>query len=282
MTMKNWTETQQNRLIELDADDQALLQTFEDETQRNSEFQNRVTQLIKTQKSKLLKMRSNERRPGLCSLADELVASLTGKGFVQVTTSTMMPKTLLEKMAITDSHPLTKQIFWIDSKRCLRPMLAPHLYYIMKDLLRIWEKPIGIFEIGSCFRKESEGARHANEFTMLNVCEFGLPMESRDARLEELAGLVMKTCGIDDYKLETEESAVYGSTIDVVGAEPEDLELGSGAMGPHPLDDAWKINETWVGIGFGVERLLMAKNKGNTLGRYTRSLTWLDGVRLNL
>ncbi len=161
-------------------------------------------------------------------------------------------------------------------------MLAPHLYYIMKDLLRIWDKPIGIFEVGSCFRKETQGARHANEFTMLNVCEFGLPMDKRHLRLEQLAGLIMNTSGIDDYKLESEESEVYGSTIDVVAAEPGDLEVGSGAMGPHPLDKAWKINETWVGIGFGVERLLMAKMKSNTLGKFTRSLTWLDGVRLNL
>ena len=280
--MKQWTETQKNRLTELCADAQELVQVFEDETQRNKTFQTLVTALVKTQKIKLGKMRDNERRPGLCSLSDQLVETLTGKGFVQVTTPTMMAKNLLEKMSITDSHPLTKQIFWVDSKRCLRPMLAPHLYYIMKDLLRIWEKPIGIFEIGSCFRKESEGARHTSEFTMLNVCEFGLPMEERHARLEELAGFVMKTCDIDDYKLETEESAVYGSTIDIVGVEPEDLELGSGAMGPHPLDDAWKINETWVGIGFGIERLLMARDKSNRLGRYTRSLTWLDGVRLNL
>jgi pyrrolysyl-tRNA synthetase-like protein len=280
--MKKWTQTQKNRLTELNADAQELVQVFEDEKQRNKTFQTLVTALVKTQKIKLGKMRDNERRPGLCSLSDQLVETLTGKGFVQVTTPTMMAKNLLEKMSITDSHPLTKQIFWVDSKRCLRPMLAPHLYYIMKDLLRIWEKPIGIFEIGSCFRKESEGARHTSEFTMLNVCEFGLPMEERHARLEELAGLVMKTCDIDDYKLETEESAVYGSTIDIVGVEPEDLELGSGAMGPHPLDDAWKINETWVGIGFGIERLLMARDKSNRLGRYTRSLTWLDGVRLNL
>jgi phenylalanyl-tRNA synthetase alpha chain len=117
---------------------------------------------------------------------------------------------------------------------------------------------------------------------MLNVCEFGLPMEKRQTRLEELAGFVMEASHIDDYELETEESAVYGSTIDVVTQKPHGLELGSGAMGPHPLDDAWKINETWVGIGFGVERLLMAKDKSNTLGKYTRSLTWLDGVRLNL
>jgi len=280
--MNKWTETQKNRLIELNAETQDLLQVFEDETQRNKTFQAMVTALVKTQKIKLEKMRNNERRPELCRLSDQLVKTLTLNGFVQVTTPTMMAKNLLEKMSITDSHPLTKQIFWVDASRCLRPMLAPHLYYIMKDLLRIWEKPIGIFEIGSCFRKESEGARHTNEFTMLNVCEFGLPMEERHSRLEELAGLVMKTSGINDYKLETEESTVYGSTIDVVSVEPEDLELGSGAMGPHPLDNAWKINETWVGIGFGIERLLMAKDKSNTLGKYTRSLTWLDGVRLNL
>ena len=280
--MEKWTETQRNRLIELNAETQKLEQEFEDETKRNQAFQKLINSLVKTQKLKLETMRNNERRPGLCRLSDKLVETLTSKGFVQVTTPTMMAKSLLEKMSITASHPLTKQIFWVDSNRCLRPMLAPHLYYIMKDLLRIWEKPIGIFELGSCFRKESEGARHTSEFTMLNVCEFGLPMENRQSRLEELAGLVMKTSGIDDYELETEESTVYGSTIDVVGLEPQDLELGSGAMGPHPLDDAWKINETWVGIGFGVERLLMAKEKNTALGRYTKSLTWLDGVRLNL
>jgi hypothetical protein len=53
-------------------------------------------------------------------------------------------------------------------------------------------------------------------------------------------------------------------------------------MGPQPLDDAWKINESWVGMCFVVERILMDIDKCNILGIYTRSLTWLDGVRLNL
>ena len=172
--MKKWTETQKNRLLELNADTKNLAQEFEDETKRNKSFQMLITALVKTQKIKLEKMRSNKRRSRFCLLCDKLVKALTSKGFVQVTTPTMMAKSLLKKMSITDFHPLTKQIFWVDSNRCLRPMLAPHLYYIMKDLLRIWEKPIGIFEIGSCFRKESEGARHTNEFTMLNVCEFGV------------------------------------------------------------------------------------------------------------
>ncbi len=280
--MATWTETQKNRLMELNADARELARVFDHDKERNQTFQQLENGLVKQQKTKLDQMRNHTRRPGLCLVSDQLVAALTEKGFVQVTTPTLMARTLLEKMGINDAHPLTRQIFWLDPGRCLRPMLAPHLYYIMKDLLRIWEKPISIFELGSCFRKESEGARHTSEFTMLNLCEFGLPMESRQSRLEELIQLVMETVGLEDYALETEESEVYGTTIDVVAQEPEDLELGSGAMGPHPLDMAWKINETWVGIGFGVERLIMAREKSNTLGRYTRSLTCLDGLRLNL
>jgi len=280
--MEKWTDTQKNRLTELNADPGEMTREFKDETQRNKTFQTLVTALVRAQKNRLEELRNKTRRSRLSLLCDQLIKILTSNGFIQVTTPTMMAKSLLKKMSITDSHPLFKQIFWVDTNRCLRPMLAPHLYYIMKDLLRIWEKPIGIFEIGSCFRKESEGARHTSEFTMLNVCEFGLPMEDRHARLEELAQLVMKTADMDDYEFETEESAVYGSTIDVVTKKPDNLELGSGAMGPHPLDAAWKINETWVGIGFGIERLLMAKEKSNTLGKYTRSLTFLDGIRLNL
>lgn len=85
---------------------------------------------------------------------------------------------------------------------------------------------------------------------------------------------------ISDFHFETESSAVYGTTVDVV--DKTGLELGSGAMGPHPLDRAWKVTDTWVGIGFGLERLLMAAKGGNSLGRYGRSLSYLDGVRLNI
>jgi len=116
---------------------------------------------------------------------------------------------------------------------------------------------------------------------MLNLCEFGLPEEDRQARLERLAERVMETAGIENYALASETSAVYGDTLDVVSGE-DDLELGSGAMGPHPLDRAWKIADTWVGIGFGLERLLMAADGGRNLARYGRSITYLDGVRLNL
>jgi len=42
---------------------------------------------------------------------------------------------MLEKMTITSEHPLSKQVFWLDYNKCLRPMLAPNLYYLLRDQL---------------------------------------------------------------------------------------------------------------------------------------------------
>ncbi|MBC2741817.1 MAG: pyrrolysine--tRNA(Pyl) ligase large subunit [Desulfosarcina sp.] len=198
-----------------------------------------------------------------------------------MSTPVLMSKGLLAKMSITADHPLFEQVYWVERDKCLRPMLAPHLYYVMKDLLRLWQKPVRIFEVGPCFRKETEGARHAAEFTMLNLCEFGLPEDERRQRLEFFAALIMDGAGIDRYSLESETSAVYGSTLDVV-SDADGLELGSGAMGPHPLDRAWRITDTWVGIGFGLERLLMTADGGTNLSRFGRSISYLDGIRLNI
>ena len=184
-------------------------------------------------------------------------------------------------MSIGDDHPLTSQIFWLGNDRCLRPMLAPHLYFVLKDLLRLWEKPVRIFEIGSCFRKESQGAQHANEFTMLNLVEMGLEEDVRQTRLEELAALVTEAAGVDEFVFQPVESTVYGETIDILAGESR-MEIGSSAMGPHVLDQAWQITDAWVGIGFGLERLLMVAENINSMGKLGRSLGYLDGVRLNI
>ena len=181
-------------------------------------------------------------------------------------------------MSIDDDHPLASQIFWLGRDKCLRPMLAPHLYFVLKDLLRIWEKPVRIFEIGSCFRKESQGAQHSNEFTMLNLVEMGLDEVQRQARLEEMTALVTAAAGVDDYIIQTEHSAVYGETIDILAGQDR-LEIGSAAMGPHVLDQAWQITDAWMGIGFGLERLLMIAEKSTSMGKMGRSLAYLDGVR---
>lgn len=277
-----WTETQHTRLIELDATEEQLHQTIASNTERNTAFQKLEKTLVKQQKQQLEELRQVHLRPQLCRMETKLVETLTSHNFVQVTTPTILSRNLLSRMSVTEDHALNSQIYWLEKDKCLRPMLAPHLYYVMKDLLRLWEKPVRIFEIGSCFRKESEGARHTNEFTMLNLCEFGLPEENRQERLEALAHIIMEAAEIEKYDFETESSAVYGSTIDVVTESGGGLELGSGAMGPHPLDHAWKITDTWVGIGFGLERLLMARKNSGSLGRYSRSISYLDGTRLNL
>ena len=277
----NWTQIQRARLMELAAGKGELDMQFESTAARNRAFQQLERQLVRVQRLKLQQLRDGHRRPGLCRLESRLTEVLVQNGFVQVATPTILSKGLLARMSIDDDHPLSAQIFWLDKDRCLRPMLAPHLYYVLKDLLRLWEKPVRIFEIGSCFRKESQGALHSNEFTMLNLVEMGLAEDRRQARLAELAALITRAAGVADYIIEVEKSAVYGETSDILAGEKR-LEIGSAAMGPHALDQAWQITDTWVGIGFGLERLLMAADKSDSLAKMGRSLAYLDGIRLNI
>lgn len=273
-----WTPIQKQRLIELNASDEQQEMLFQDIQERNRTFQELEQQLVKKGKMKLNELKEIKRRPALAELESKLVDVLTEKGFVQVVTPIILAKGLLAKMSIDDNHPLYAQVFWIDEKKCLRPMLAPNLYSLWRELIRLWEKPIKIFEVGSCFRKESQGQHHLNEFTMLNVTELGLPLEKRKEWLEEMTELIMKTSGISDYSVITESSVVYGETYDVVSG----IELGSGAFGPHPLDQNWGIIDPWVGIGFGLERLLMVREGGQNIHRMAKSITYLDGVRLNI
>ena len=85
------------------------------------------------------------------------------------------PPTRCARWASEHGHPLREQVFWLEDGRCLRPMLAPNLYTLLRRLGRIWSRPFGIFEIGPCFRRDSKGASHLNEFTMLNLVELGRP-----------------------------------------------------------------------------------------------------------
>ena len=276
-----WTETQHTRLIELAADDAGLAMQFESAQARDKAYQQLEKQLVQVQRQKLQDLREGPRRPRLCRLESRLIEILVQNNFVQVTTPTILSKGLLAKMSIDDDHPLAAQVFWLGNDKCLRPMLAPHLYFVLKDLLRLWEKPVRIFEIGSCFRKESQGAQHSNEFTMLNLVEMGLAEDQRQPRLEEMAALVTAAAGVDDYIIQTESSAVYGETIDILAGEDR-LEIGSAAMGPHVLDQAWQVTDAWMGIGFGLERMLMIAENSRSLGKMGRSLGYLDGIRLNI
>ena len=276
-----WTETQARRLNELDASESELGKTFENESSREQAYQQLEKKRVTRQRRRLKEFREIHMRPALCRLESKLVDVLVNQGFAQVTTPIMMSRGLLKKMSIDSQHPLSSQIYWLDKNKCLRPMLAPHLYYVLVDLLRLWDKPVRIFEVGPCFRKESHGSQHSSEFNMINLVEMGLPAESREERIREIGALVTEAAGVSDYRFETVTSEIYGDTIDIVAGK-DNIEIGSAAMGPHPLDRPWKISETWIGIGFGLERLLMTAENTRNLAKLGRSITYLDGIRLNI
>jgi phenylalanyl-tRNA synthetase alpha chain len=273
-----WTNSQMQRLRELNAEEVVLAKRFLNSEERNKEFFKFEQNLARQSQRNLQNLRTTRRRPRLCELEDSLIQALMKQDFVQVITPLLIAKDSLAKMSIEPDHDLFKQVFWVEEKKCLRPMLAPNLYFLLRELVKIWEKPVRIFEVGPCFRKDTKGRHHINEFTMLNLVELGLPLSLRKKRLEELATLIMKTCGITEYSLVSHRSEVYGETIDVLS----DIEVASGAMGPHPLDSNWGITDPWVGIGFGLERLLMVRENFQNIQRAGRALVYLDGERLNI
>ena len=280
MSKISWTDIQFKRLKELNADLKAKSALFDTNEERNHSYQTLEKKLVKLEKSRLNVFLTNQLQPKLYKLECRLTEVLNQQEFSRVTTPTIISKVQLAKMSIDEQHPLFDKVFWISPKQCLRPMLAPNLYPIMYELARLGKKPIRFFEIGPCFRKESDSAQHNHEFTMLNLVEMGLPEDNRHQRLMELGRLIADEAGLKDYAFEKESSAVYGDTIDIVCGEDK-LEIASGAMGPHPLDHAWRITDTWVGLGFGLERMVMMKEGSDSIGRWGKSLAYLDGIRLN-
>jgi pyrrolysyl-tRNA synthetase-like protein len=286
-----FTLTQTQRLRELGADEGQLDTVFASAADRDAAYRTRERELADAGRRSLEELRSGPRVPLLRRLEAALRHAVTGLGFVEVATPAIISAEALDKMGIASGDPLRDQVFWVDRDRCLRPMLAPNLYTVMRRLGRTWPRPFGIFEVGSCWRRDSKGGRHLAEFTMLDLVELGTPLETRDGRMRQLCDAVMTTAGITDYALETTESEVYGTTTDVVAGG---VEVCSTAIGPLPLDDAWAIAEPWVGLGFGLERLLLVRENAARSGgsraagapggieRYGRSVSYLDGVRLHL
>lgn len=280
MSKISWTDIQCKRLKELGADAEAMSSLFDTQEGRNRSYQILEKKLVKQEKAKLNNFLTSQLQTKVFQLECRLTEVLNQQGFARVTTPTMISKAQLAKMTIDEDHALFDKVFWVSDKCCLRPMLAPNLYQIMYELARLNRRPIRFFEIGPCFRKESDSAQHNAEFTMLNLVEMGLPSESRHERLQELGQLIANTAGIKGCDFAQVHSEVYGDTVDMLWG-PDKLEIASGAMGPHPLDSAWRIMDTWVGWGFGLERMLLAKEGDDSIGKWSKSLAYLDGIRLN-
>lgn len=278
--MTEYTQTQKTRLIQLGASFEETEKEFETVNERQEAFRIAEKEKISENKETLQQLFTKKHRPQLCILKEDLACALTDIGFTQVETPTIISAKALSKMGVNEKNPLHSQVFWLDKNTALRPMLAPGLYEISRQLMNTRPLPLKIFEIGSCFRKESEGRTHLKEFTMLNLVEWGTPMQERTQKLKEYSAGVLKAAGIENFSFENEDSVVYGEGLDVVSEDG--LELASTSMGPHRLDSAWKINCTWIGAGFGLERLLMYREHKNGIHPYSRSTVYLDGACLKI
>jgi len=271
-----FTLSQKRRLKELGADGYVNL-IFKNEKERDNAFDNLARTWERKHKEALLNLLRITKKPLIRQLESKLIEALTSAGFVEVSTPLIISREFVERMEISETHKLWKQIFWLGDGRCLRPMLAPNLYHIMRSL-RKFTKPVSIFEVGPCFRKESKGRENIEEFTMLNVVELAPDNEPLE-RLKEIINIVTKTVELPHYRMKNVKSEVYGKTMDVIVDENE---IASAVVGPHPLDKNWGIFETWAGVGFGIERIAMVKMDTKRIRHVARSLTYLDGASLDV
>ena len=268
-----FTQSQIQRLRELGED--AYDSDFETVGEREKRFSEIFSELDAKNSTLVCDLISRHDRHILSALEADLAKVLTDNGFIEVRTPLIISKASLEKMTVTKDSQLYRQVFSIDDKRCLRPMLAPNLYFVMRKLRDRTDGPVKIFEIGSCFRKESKSNSHLEEFTMLNFVELG-PDGDPTERLKEHVSRIMDRTGLR-YEMVTECSEVYRTTLDV---EVSGNEIASGAVGPHTLDEAHDIHEPWCGAGFGLERLLMGMMKKNNAKKVGRSLAYLNGTKI--
>lgn len=239
-------------------------------------FEELEADLVAKRKAELIDIYENSREHMLAKLERDISAFLISKGFIEIKSSILIPEEYIIRMGIDKDADLSKQIFRTDDGQCLRPMLAPVLYNYLRRFGKVMPDPLKIFEIGPCYRKESDGSSHLEEFTMVNFCQMGDGCTREN--LVQLIDEFLTYLGIS-YELEGEESMVYGATVDVVHG---DLELSSAVVGPVPMDMDWGIDKPWIGAGFGLERLLKAKYNFKNIKRGSRSEFYYNGIHTNL
>ncbi len=252
--------------------------TFDTAEQRDAAFRSQEKEATSASRAMLASMRDRCDPVLVNALAAEVADFLRRNGFMEVSTPIVIPRVYLERMTISADHPLANQVYYVDSKQCLRPMLAPGLYSISRRLMNVLGSPLGVFEIGPCFRKESQGSRHLTCFTMVNFVEWGIPEEDKYERMSRLVSDLMRMLGLE-YEQVEEESTVYGRTFDI---EVAGQELASGAYGPHPLDRAWDITGTWMGLGMGIERAVCLREGIDNIQRVGRSFAYHNGASINI
>ena len=272
----NFTDAQIQRLREVGVNNEEL-SAFGGVSERDAVFEEMVQRGTDANRKSIRELASSRLRHPIEQLEDQISKSLVSVGFMEVRTPTIMSATGIRKMGIDEEDPLWNQIFWLGDGRCMRPMLAPNLYFVMRHLKRSVGLPLRLFEVGPCYRRESHGSMHMEEFTMLNLVELGPkgdPMDALDGHIETVMGAVGSP-----FCIERVPSEVYGDTIDVL---LNGEEVASGAIGPHRLDGSFGIIDSWAGVGFGIERLECMRGKSGNIKRVGRSLIYQAGARIDI
>jgi len=276
MTRTGFTEGQRQKLLELGTDASEMERLFEDASERDEAFKTASKKMSRKNRESLEDFMNRRRKPLVRELEERIRGALISRGFSEVVTPILIGGKEIEKMGISRGDHLWRQIVWVGEDQCLRPMLAPNLYVIMEKLSAIG-KPVRIFEVGQCFRRDTRGPLHLEEFTMMNMVELAPPDDPK-CQLFDYIETVMKAVGLE-YVIEPESSEVYGETYDV---RVKGFEVASAAIGPKQMDCNWGIGDVWLGVGFGLERLAMFAGGHNSVARVARSLFYLDGSKLNI
>jgi pyrrolysyl-tRNA synthetase len=250
----------------------------EDEISLNAAkpFRELESELVTRRKNDFQRIYADDRENYLGKLERDITKFFVDRGFLEIKSPIVIPAEYVERMGINSDTELSKQVFRVDKNLCLRPMLAPTLYNYLRKLDRILPDPIKIFEIGPCYRKESDGKEHLEEFTMVNFCQMGsgCTRENLEALIKEFLDYLEI-----DFEIVGDSCMVYGDTLDVMHG---DLELSSAVVGPVPLDREWGIDKPWIGAGFGLERLLKVMHGFKNIKRTSRSESYYNGILTNL
>ncbi|WP_214045301.1 pyrrolysine--tRNA(Pyl) ligase [Methanomethylovorans sp.] len=266
-----FTQSQKDRIVSLLGPDEMI--SFSKEKRS---FQQLEAELINKRKEDLRNVYEDSREHLLGKLERKITEFFVERGFMEIKSPILIPFEYMERMGVGEDTKLSQQIFRVDESMCLRPMLAPGLYNYLYKFDNVLPDPIRIFEIGPCYRKESDGKSHLEEFTMLNFCQMG----SKCTR-ENLIILIedfLDSLNIE-HEIVSDNCMVYGETIDVLH---KDMELSSAVVGPIPQDRDWGINKPWIGAGFGLERLLKVIYKFKTIKRAARCENYYNGISTNL
>lgn len=266
-----FTQSQKDRIVSLLGPDEMI--SFSKEKRS---FQELEVTLINKRKDDLRKVYEDSRENLLGKLERQITEFFVERGFMEIKSPILIPFEYMERMGVGEDTKLSQQIFRVDESMCLRPMLAPGLYNYLYKFDNVLPDPIRIFEIGPCYRKESDGKSHLEEFTMLNFCQMG----SKCTR-ENLILLIQDFLDFlnIEHEIVSDNCMVYGETIDVLH---KDMELSSAVVGPIPQDIDWGINKPWMGAGFGLERLLKVMHSFKTIKRAARCENYYNGISTNL